>query len=281
MATRKVSLAPVPSKPNPEMVKKRAEGMTLITPLTPKVLALHIQTNEDYLLADALLSEIKTKRAIWATKLDPIRIPLLKAIAELKLSLEGTKSLDAEVDGPMGELEATVKRHMVDFKIEEARQIRERQRLQDETAKVIREQAEQKRVAEQKAATPQMKARLAQARADLETQAQIVESQTEETTPVRGVSSTVRTQQKVRVANVGLFLTALKAYAPVSGVYRMAAPPLTLLTMHTKRDGEQVPEGSAIDKIEAEITKIFSTQPGVVASWPGVELFDDVIIAGR
>lgn len=278
---KKSAVVVAPLKPNPEMIKKRAEGMTLIAPLRPKVVSLNIQTEEHYLLADALLSEIKTKRAIWATKVDPIREPILKAIEELKLSMAGVKALDDEVDSPLAMLEADVKQKMKDYKVLEAVRIREAKQLQDESARLLREEAQKKLLAETAAKTPQMKAKLAEARANLETQAQIAEMPTHETTAVRGVSSTSRTVQKVRIKDLDGFLNSLASYQPVAGVYKMGVPPVTLLTMHTKRDGEQVPEGSAVDKIEAEIAKIYSTQPGVVASWPGVELYDDVIIAGR
>lgn len=275
-------LAPTPPPPpDPEMIRKRAEGMALIAPLKPKVVALTITCDADYLMADHLLNDIKTKRAIWATKIDPIRDPILEAIEKLKLSLVGVKALDTEVDTPMAMLEGDVKEKMKDYKIEEARQIREARQLQDEAARKLREDAEKKRVQEEAARTPQMKAKLAQARADLETQAQIVEMPTQATTPVKAVSSTVRTVQKVRVHDVDAFLSALAHYNPVAGVYKMKLPPMSLITLHTQRTGEQVAEGSALDKIEAEISKIFSTQPGVVTSWPGVELYDDVIIAGR
>lgn len=281
MAKRQPAMAPAPLKLNPEMVKRRAEGMMLVTPLKAPIAALTIRSEEDYLNADALLARVKTARATWALKVDPIRDPILRAIDELKLSLAGVKALDEEVDTPLAMLEGDVKQKMKDYKVLEAAQIRDRQRLQDEAARKLREDAAKKLIAETAAKTPQMKAKLAEARANLETQAQIIELPSRETTPIRGVSSTVRTVPKVRIKDVAAFLAGLASYAPVAGVYKMGTPPLTLLTVHTMRTGEQVREGSALDKMEAEMAKIFSTQPGVVASWPGVELFDDVIIAGR
>lgn len=281
MATKKAAVTLVPQKPSPVMVQKRVEGLTLVSPLRHLVTALVVKTAEDYLQADALLARVNTAEATWALKINPIREPIDKAMAELKLSLEGVKALDDEVAVPLATLKASIKQKMKDYKVLEATQIREAKQLQDEAARRLRDEAAKKQLAETAAKTPQMKAKLAQARADLETAAQVVEMPTAESTPIRGVSSTSRTVQKVRVKDVDAFLSALAAYAPVSGVYKMRVPPLTLLTMHTTRTGEQIPEGSAIDKITAEITKIYSTQPGVVASWPGVELYDDVIIAGR
>jgi hypothetical protein len=40
-------------------------------------------------------------------------------------------------------------------------------------------------------------------------------------------------------------------------------------------------EDSALDVMRAEVSKIFSVQPGIVQSWPGVTVVDDVIIAAH
>lgn len=273
---------PATQPPNPALVRARTEGIQLVSPLKPAVDALigqNILTDEDYIHADALLARIKTARALWATKLSPIRGPIDKAITELKNSLVGVKALDAEVDGPLAILQEKVRGAMTSYKIEEARQIQEAQEKADAEAQRIRDEANRKAQQATQAKTPQLRAKLEQARADLEVKATQVETQTP--IPVQGASSSTRSVQKVRISDPVAFVAALKAYSPRAGIYELGHPPLTILTHKTLRSGEMREDDSPLDAMRAEVSKIFSVQPGVVASWPGVEVFDDVIIASH
>lgn len=255
--------------------------MNLISPLRPMVDRMVITDDESYLEADTVLSRLRQARILWASKLDPIRGPIDRAMAELKLSLVGVKNLDGEVDGPLLDLEMKVKGEMRTYKLNEARRIEAARQQQEDEARQLREQAEAKKRAEETARTPQMKAKLAQARQDLETQATRVEMDTTETTAVKGASSAVRTATKIRIVDVADFLRSAQDYTPQAGIYRMAVPPLSVLTHHTGRLGDKTEEGSALEKMTAEVAKIYVTQPGVVKSWPGVEEFTDVVIASR
>lgn len=279
MPRKAATALPATQPPNPALVRARTEGIQLVSPLKPAVDALVIVDAEGYINADALLARIKTARALWASKIAPIRGPIDKAITELKNSLVGIKALDAEVDGPLEMLQEKVRREMTGYKIEEQREIQEAQAVQDEKAARFRAEADRKALQATQAKTPQLRAKLEQARADLEATATLVEAQTP--TPVQGASSSTRSVQKVRISDPVAFVAALKAYQPRAGIYELGHPPLTILTHKTLRSGEQREEDSPLDAMRAEVSKIFSVQPGVVASWPGVEVFDDVIIASH
>lgn len=276
---RKVAAPITPPPPNPALIKARSEGITLVSPLKPLVTALQIVDDESYIHADALLSRIKTARALWASKMEPIRGPIDKAISELKNSLIGIKALDVEVDGPLEMLQESVRTDMKNYKIEENRQIEASGREQEQQAEKIREMARQKEVQAAAAKTPQLKAKLEQARADLETTATLVENNT--LSPVQAASSSTRTVQKIRIHDPKAFLAAIKAYTPRAGIYELGHPPMTILTHKTSRLGEMKEEDSALDVMRAEVSKIFSVQPGVVLTWPGVEVYNDVIIASH
>lgn len=270
---------PATQPPNPALVKARTEGIQLVSPLKPAVDALVIVDGEGYIHADALLSRIKTARALWATKIAPIRGPIDKAITELKNSLVGIKALDSEVDGPLEVLQEKVRRAMAEYKIEEAREIREAQEEKDRQAARIREEARKKEQQAIAAKTPQLKAKLEQARADLEATATLVE--TNVPTPVQAASSATRWVTKVRISDPVKFVAALKSYTPRAGIYELGHPPLTILTHKTLRNGEMREDDSPLDAMRAEVSKIFSVQPGVVQTWPGVEVYDDPIIASH
>lgn len=279
MARKAATPLPKTQPPNPALVKVRTEGIQLLSPLKPEVERLIITDDEGYIHADALLARIKTARALWASKMSPIRGPIDKAITELKNSLVGIKALDVEVDGPMEILQEKVRRAMTDYKIEEARQIAAAALEREQQASRIRQQAALKEQQASAAKTPQLKAKLEQARADLEATATLVEAQTP--TPVQAASSSTRSVQKVRISDPVAFVAALKAYQPRAGIYELGHPPLTILTHKTLRNGEMREEDSPLDAMRAEVSKIFSVQPGVVASWPGVEVYQDIIIASH
>lgn len=273
---------PATQPANPALVRARTEGIQLVSPLTPAVNAMMGKTivdAEDYIHADALLARIKTARALWATKIEPIRGPIDKAITELKNSLVGIKALDAEVDGPLEMLQEKVRRAMTSYKIEEARQIQAAKEEQEVEARRLRAEADRKAAQAASAKTPQMKAKLEQARADLEVHANTVQANTP--TPVQGASSSTRSVQKVRIIDPVAFVAALKAYTPRAGIYELGHPPLTILTHKTLRTGEMREEDSPLDAMRSEVSKIFSSQPGVVATWPGIQIFDDIIIASH
>jgi hypothetical protein len=264
---------------NTALVKARTEGIQLLSPLQRPVDALTITNQADYILADNLLSRIRTARKLWATKLDPVRGPIDKAMKELKLALDGIKNLDREVDGPLEALEGRVKARMKEFKIAEARQIEEAQRKQDAEAERLRQEAAKKAQQATTAKTPALKARLEQARVDLEAQALLTENSV--STPVQAASSSTRKVQKVTITDPVAFLGALKAYEARAGIYEFGHPPLSILTHKTSRTGQMSEEDSALDVMRAEVSKIFSVQPGIVQSWPGVTVVDDVIIAAH
>lgn len=281
---RKSSVPVKVSAPDLALVKARSEGMQIVSPLQPLVMRLVIKSSEDYLAADTVLARIKNARKLWATKIDPIRDPIDRAIKDLKESLTGIKALDVEVDGPLELLEAKVRTKMKDYKTEELRLIEDARRLQEEDARRLREQAERAAQQARIAKTPQMKAKLEQVRADLEVQATITEEDYDK--PVQGGTTSTRVVQKVRIVDPVAFVASLEDYAPRADLYRMEHPPLTVLThkIHKIRatgQTELVEDESALDVMRAEVSKIFAVQPGVVQSWPGVEVYDDVIIASH
>lgn len=244
----------------PTVTQMKQEGLILINPLRRQVQSLTITDEVSYLRADTLLGRVALARKTWAGKMAPILVPLKKAITEAKKAMEGAKSLDAEVDGPLAQMESDLKGQMRDYKIEEARLIQEAQDKEAaqiaETNRLLAEAAEADRVAVTANKSAPMKARLAKARADaLVEQAETIQAAAEPAPEaVKGTSSSTRTTPSWRIIDKAAF---------VKGV---AAGKIPL---------------EAVEVWNAAVNKQFRDDPAMMKWWPGVELYDEVTIVRR
>lgn len=277
-------VAPAVSQPHP-IVK---EGLMLLRPLKSLVSGITVASQEDYLIADSYLARVKTARAQWALRTSPIITPAKEALAKQKESLAAAEALHHEVDDPLLELEGEIKKVMKDYKLKE---IMDKRAADEETARLQRE-ADQKRLEAEQAKTAGARKLRESIAEELEEQAQEVQAAVEP--QIMGVSSSARATQKVRIQDFVAFLRGLKDYAPKAGLWQMGHPPLSLLTAKMDRKANLLPPqrdenddelpfspDSAAAAVEVELRKIFAVQPGVVKSWPGIEIYDDVTIANR
>lgn len=281
----KKAIATAPAVPPQTFVQTRTKGLQLLNALQPPSLlkVTSIDTQEGYLEMDAVLARIKNTRAQWTLAMEPISGPLTRAIAHQKAALaeakkaaEGATQLFNEVAAQLDRIEAHCKSLMQAFKVEEARQIREAELTQAREAQQLRDEAQRRAIQAAAAKTPQLKARLEQQRADLERQAEEVASEPVlEMQPVKGASSTSRTLQKPVVQDTLAFLHAMQDYESDAGVYRMGTPPLTVMN-HKKQE-----VAALVEVVHARLMDLYREQPGVVASWPGVVIVDDIQIANR
>lgn len=273
---------PLPTPPSPALVRTRVEGIKLINPLKTEVAAIHIKDAHSYLQADFALAKVNAAIASWEQKFNPVLAPVQETLVKAKLAVDAVKVLDDEIRGPLVELQKSLKSAMKDYKVLEAQQIRERKALAEREAAERRSRALAVTTAAALAKTPGARAKLEERQAELEQEAaQIVEQAVIESAPVKGAASTDRTVTKLRIKDPMAFLAAVKDYEPKAGLYNMGHPPLTLLTRKMNRIGMLAEKDSAMETVLTELGKIYSVQPGVVLSWPGVEEYDDVIIANR
>lgn len=267
-AAKAVVIVPPPSQ---ALVNVRTQGLTLMSPLRPLVDSLKVIEDQDqYLEADLSLGRIANARAILKTKIDPIRVPLKVALDAAKQAMEGVKALNTELDGPLEEMETTIKSAMKTFKLMEARQIEERRLLETAEANRLRDEAAAKERAAEGAKTAQMKAKLQQQRADLEAQAEVVQQQAITPTAVKGGASSDRWTEKVRITDLAALVNCMVDYQPHADIYRKGEAPWSLLN-----------NPRVLAAIQIELNKIFDSQPGIVATWAGVESYKDVTIARR
>lgn len=210
--------------------------------------------------------------------LGPLELSIKKqkeALAAAKDAASGAAKLDEDVVSMFDELERHAKRLMADFQAEQKRIAEESEQVKAEREQALREEAALAALRASSARTPQLRARLEQQRADLEAKAEQIAAETPmEAIPVKGAASVVRVTKKVRVSDPIKFLRAVLDYEPQMGVYKKGVPPLRC----TDKMGR---EAFLVEISSARLMDLYREQPGVVTSWPGIEEFDDVNIAGK
>lgn len=235
-----------------DLVKVKVQGTKLLTPLQREVQSLQVTNAEEYIAADEMLTGIKRARAQWEALVEPV----LKPLREAKTAAD---KLKREVDAPLAQLEEQVKGHMRHFKLEEQRQLAEQTRIADAAKAKLAQQDEELANRELKARTSQMRERLARQREQLQTQVETIETPVE----VKGESQ-ARKVKKARISNLAAFLRA--------AADEMEEPPAMA--------------GAAsyplmVDSIVVSLVDAFRQNPEGVAKWPGIEVYEDIVIAGR
>lgn len=250
--------APVSPVPNPTVMitslspvvraKAQREGLALLTPLQQEIEGLSIQTADDYLIADGYLGRVCEARKRWASKLAPILDPLAASMRLAKQAMEGAKGLLNEVDKPLEQLELRLRAGMKTFKVEEQRQLQEARQEQERLQREIELKAQQ----EAAARTAPQRARIAQQRETLEQLAVSVEEETP--LAVTGEQSKTRGKRAWRIKDLPAFLRSVASGELESDCVLVNT---VVMNRYFKEHGEDM------------------------AAWPGVELFDDVIIVKR
>lgn len=239
------------AKMPPSLVKVKVEGTKLVSPLKEAVDELVITSPEEYQGADELLASIRRARRAWEDKIEPI----LKPLREAKSAAD---ALNREIDRPMGELEAKVKDKMADFKEHEAPELAAEQRRIDDAQANIQAQLEETSAKELAAKTKQMRDRLAQKREQLEERAEEVEQ--ERPVETKASHSTVR-------------------HVPKWRLIENKQTPAILIILKAILAGQIPPEVIMLDN--SYINKVHLIQRDMMKAWPGFELYEETIIAGR
>lgn len=244
------------AKPQPEVAaavvappviitRTKEDGLALIPPLRADVERLTITSAAEYHTADGILARIRAARSAWRGRMEKIIRPIRSGLDELY-------KLDRDVDKPLESLEKTVKQEMAAYKLEEGRRIQEEQDAIDRETERLRRQIAEQAAKEASARTTQMRERAQQKRVELEEQeADVILAAPE---PVKAAQSSTRTVQKWRVVD------PLKFFAAIG-------------------EGMLPAECGSVNVVE--MNKQFKADPEGMKAWPGVEVFDDIIIAGR
>ena len=208
-------------------------------------------TPANYQHADVLLGRIRERRKAWGVVWTRIQE---KTIKPLRAGLDELYKLNRDVDGPYAALEEGTKAWMTGYKTEEVRQLQESARAKAEENRRLQEEIEEKARQEQAARTDKMREKLAAAREQLKQEQADLAGTSVDDHVVRGVASTTRTQP----------------------AWRIVEPEKLLIAIGTGKVSLR-----AVEFNRVYINQMFKAEPEVVASWPGVEIFDEIKVVGR
>lgn len=229
-----------------DLLAIKRQGLPLLS-IKSKVMAVRApKTAEEFDQADAMLGVVSTTLKKWDALIEPVLGPLKRAEKELKSAMTGAKALNKEITDPLHEMEDMLRAGMKAFKVEEQRQIEAGARQRRELEHQLERQQEAALTAPR---TPQRQ-RAEQAVASIEERIDALP----EIPETSGLFSTVRTRRMWRIADPDAFYAGIvngdipKEAAPVSTVY---------------------------------MNQMFRDHGEGINAFPGVETFDDPIIAKR
>lgn len=247
------TLVPVP-KPNPALIKAKAEGLRRVKTLEEEVQELQVTDQQTYEMADVLLGDISRARKEWAAKLRPIYDPLDVTIQSAQAAKRGVQALDREVDTPLATMEIAIKGTMARWRLSEDNRLAEEKRLADakqaELTRQLEETVQRAAAAPSKSVQKRLEAK-AEALAE-----QLVDAEPEPEVKPQATHSVAKKVKRWRVTDPMAALRGITA-----GV---------------------VPADIVIWDPGA-IQAHFRAEGGVeaVGSWPGFEAYDDVQIARK
>lgn len=220
--------------------------MARMNPILTSVRTFTIRTQEDYAVADGMLNRLIVAQREWVDRVDKVLRPLNAARKEML-------DLRAELSKPLESAESAIRQSMGTFRRMEQEENRrlERERLLAEDK--VRQEAERKRQLASQTAAPIARARLEAAAEKLDQKADIIES-TPLPEPVRVVNSGTRTILKWRVKD-------------------------SMEVVKAVMDGNLSTDVLSID--EKYVNQKLRENPNLVRSWPGFEVYEDVVIVAR
>jgi hypothetical protein len=262
-----------PARPNLELIK--AEAVQTINPIVAAARGLTITDDKGYNLADAFLAKIRTARK------SDVFTRLRKIIDPIRAGLDELYAVERGIKEPLDEAEKQVKSKMRAWQLAEQERVRKeeeaRRRKQEELdrqERIRQREIERLEREKQEAEERAQQARTRAARLAAQQQADELQRQQDEAAetqrkadalaaavvvapiaqPVKAASSIVRKTSKVRVTDIVKLAEAVgKGLIPETMIQ--------------------------IDQVQLNL--MFKNNREWVSEWPGVEVYEDVEIAGR
>lgn len=240
--------------PNAELVRARKDGTAMLVPLGSDVADIQVTDEHSYVLADGVLTRILVAKKNWLGRVDPIIKPIYDALQLLY-------ALRKDVLQPLETYEVAIKGKMRTYKLQESKRIREEQEAQALELERLRKEAELKEQRAAQAKTHQMRDRLETARAELEQKRAELE-QKAPPAPVKAAGSSARGRKIAKVGDDRKLAEAI-----LKGQVKL---------------GEDTVDFEDLFYIQiSSLTAAYRLDPDAVSKWPGIEIVDDVVIAGR
>lgn len=262
-----------PVRPNLELIK--AEADKAINPIVAAACGLTITDDKSYNLADAFLAKIRTARK------SEVFAKLRRIIDPIRAGLDELYAVERGIKEPLDEAEKQVKGKMRAWQVAEAERVRKEEenqrRKQAELDRLAREQQwkqEQLQREKEEAEERAQQARTRAARLVAQQQADDLQRQQDEAAraqrkaeaitaatvtppivqPVKAASSVVRKTQKCRVVNLVALAEAI---------------------------GEGLVPDTILQVDSVQLNLMFKHNRQWVSEWPGVEIYEEIDIAGR
>ena len=249
--TGQLVIVPIPAVTPKSILQARASALTVTQEILDLARDLIVETEPDYHTADEILHKIKVAQK----RLDQ---PFEDVIRPVRQGLDGVYAIRREVENPLLDLEKTVKEKMRAFKLAEQARIQKEER---ERARLL--QIEQARVAEEQRIEQTRRLVEAAKANDFQKAQEILAEEEPEVAvifaapiqaPVRAASSSSRTIKKWRVTDLDLVLESV----------RLGIAPIDILMINV-----------------TEVARMFKLDPAEIDAIPGMEVYDDIQIAGR
>jgi hypothetical protein len=250
--------------PQTELQKTKQQILTAVPPLRAEVDLLEVKTEEDYQKASALLTRILTSKRWWLHGDPTGKWKGIDAI--IKPFREGLDGLyDLKNDGlkPHDDMEADVKAKMKIFKIADNKRIADEREAKEKEQRRLQQEIEAKQARVDAAKTPKMREKLIGQQMALQDEQKVVAKT--KTVAVKAVGSSSRTVKKWVVSDL---------YAFVQG----------LIALHESDVSNETADLLSIELLQindARMNALFKSNPDLVAQLPGIDVIEDVIIAGR
>lgn len=233
-----------------QLVKTRREISLISSPALNMAGLLKVTDAVSYSTADDLLRSIRTARKTIELKLNPIIDPI-------RSGLDLLYTLRREMDGPLEDAEKQVKFKMRTWQLAEARKQAEEAAAQRLEAEKLRAEALAKQQKAEKTKNKLIAERISDEAAFLAEAADMTDAAAERTAeakPTQAPSSSVRAVKKVTVTSLTMLLKGI-----ADGI---------------------VPEDVVVID-HARLNKYWREDPETVRTWLGIEVIDDIVIAGR
>lgn len=248
--------------PQTELTRTKQQILSTVPPLRAEVQLIQVETEDDYHRASVLLTRIQTSKRLWR-KGDPSPDGKWKGIDAIikpfKEGLDGLYTLRNDGDQPHDEMEEVIKEKMRLFKIAENKRIAEKQAARDAKEQQLQQEIADKQARVYAAKTPKMREKLIGQQMALEDQHKAVTKT--KIVPVKAVGSAARTVK---------FPAVVDFMALVSGI----------VALYAVGDTEGIPTDLLMVN-PVRLAQMWKDSPDLVAQLPGVEIQEDVIIAGR
>ena len=257
-----------------EDVKKvKTEAVAVISPVLSAAAQITIVDNATYSLADMFLKKIKTARRSIEDKLSPIIEPIRKGLDELY-------ALKRELDAPLTSAENEIKSKMKSWQLAEARRVAEEEaarRREDERLRA--EAAAKERAAERLRIEAENKQRQADAArsADARQAAERAAEQLRERQEAQAMESRQLELEAEAARAVPIAQVAKAASSSARKVKRWRITDMEKFILSVAMG--DIPQDAVLVN-EVAVNRYFKSVE-VVAGWPGVEVYDDIVIAGR